>query len=442
MAENRATLLEGDVGRQIRSLSIPVVWGLISINVFYIADTWFIGKLGTKYLAAFGFISPMVMLFMGVIFGLMVGATSVLARIYGAGDMEKLRQTSTDVWLLTFICVTVVSIVGIFTIDDLFRRMGAPEDLLPMIDAFMMIWYCGLPFLSLTMVGYSFLRATGDTKFQSSMQMTATVIMLVLDPFLIYGWAGFPRMELAGAAAALVASNVICFFISMYRIIIRRRMVSGVIFHAGIVESWRKVLHIAVPCIFSNLIAPISLAVVTRMAAAFGQPAVAALGVASRIENTVVMLFYALASGVAIFAGQNHGAGNYGRIQEAARISSIYSIVIGLSAALVLYILAVPIAGFFDDNPQVVGYTAEYLRIVPVSYAAFSVMIICNSIFNAAGKPLPPTVTMILKMVVMYVPLAYILQKYMGFTGIVVALAVTNIVIGIISYLWNKKAIS
>lgn len=442
MAEIRASLLEGDIKRQLRDLSVPVVWGLISINVFYIADTWFIGRLGTEYLAAFGFISPMIMLFMGVIFGLMVGATSVLSRIYGAGDMEKLRQTCADIWLLTLICVTAASVLGLATIDSLFRRMGAPESLLPMIDEFMVVWYCGLPFLSLTMVGYSFLRAAGDTKFQSSMQITATAIMLALDPVLIYGWFGFPRLELTGAALALVVSNVICFFITIYRIVIRRRMVARLSFHAGIVESWKKLLHIAVPNIFSNLIAPVSLAIVTRMTAAFGQAAVAALGVASRIENTVVMMFFALAGGMAIFSGQNYGAGNYGRIQQAARIGAGYALVIGFASAAILYLVAEPLAAVFDSNPDVIAHTAQYLRVVPVSYAAFGVMLICSSIFNAAGKPVPPTVLVVLKMVVLYVPLAYILQGYFGFTGIVVALSVTNVVTGVIAYLWNRKAIS
>lgn len=442
MAKPRGSLLEGNVGQQIRSLSIPMLWGLASINVFYIADTWFIGQLGTKYLAAFGFIAPVIMVFMGAVFGLMIGSTSVLARLYGAGDMEKLRQVSTDTWTLTFIVITTASIIGISTVDHIFRLMGAPEDLLPMIDEFMFVWYCGLPFLSLTMVCYSFLRATGDTTFQASMQVIATVIMLGLDPLLIYGWAGFPRMELTGAALALVTSNIICFFVTVYRVVIRRRMLSGMIFHAGIFESWKKVLHIGLPSIISNQVAPISFGIVTSLAAGFGNEAVAALGVANRIENVVAMFFYCLGSGISIFAAQNHGAGNYGRIQEAARIGAGYSLLLGVLSAVALYAFATPIAALFDDNKQVILYTAQYLMIVPISYAGFSVMIIGNSIFNAVGKPLPATALIMLKMVVFYVPLAYVMQGYFGFTGILVALMITNIVTGLISYLWNRKAIS
>lgn len=435
-------LLAGDIPRQIRGLAIPLSWGLVSLTLFSVIDTWFIGRLGTEYLAAFGFTIPVVMLFMGVIFGLAIGTTSVLSRVYGSGNVEKLRQMSTDALFLALILSVVCAVIGFFCIDNIFRLMGAPDDLLPMIDEFMMIWYCGLPFLGMQIIGNSCIRATGDTRFPASMMMLTTLITVVLDPFLIYGWAGLPRLELAGAALTLVIAYLITWMISMYRLAIKRRVLSARIFHPGLIASWKSLLHVGVPSIASNIIAPMSFAIVAWMAAGFGKTAIAALGVATRIEGLVTIFFYAVAAGTSIFAGQNFGAGNFGRVREAARVAGVWSLVMGGAFSILLFIFAEPLARLFDSNPEVVHYAAQYLRLVPVSYAALGVMILCNAIFNAVGKPGPATFIIVLKAFVLYVPLAYVLQEHAGFTGILIAISATNILTGILAYVWNKKAIS
>lgn len=442
VAPSHVTLLEGDVGGHIRRLSAPVIWGLLSLNIFSLVDTWFIGQLGTKYLAAFGFTIPIVMLFMGALFGLSVATTSVLARVYGSGDIQKLRQMSTDALSLAFILISSVALVGSFIIDQIFRSMGAEGEVLDMVDRFMRVWYIGLPFQSISMIGYACMRATGDTKFQSSMMILSTTIMIVLDPFLIYGWAGFPRLELTGAAVAVCTANMICCAITLYRLVIKRGMLSGRIIHPDLIKSWKAILHVGVPSIVANQISPISFAIVTGFAANLGQEGVAALGISNRIENFVAIAFYSLSGGISIFSGQNYGAGNYGRVQEATRIGATYSIAVGLGAALVLFLLGRHIAGLFDSNPQVVAYAAIYMKIVPLSYCALSTMIICNAVFNAVGKPLPAMIIIALKALVIYVPLAYIFQPKFGFLGIVMALFTTNIATGIIAYVWNKKVIT
>src|SRR5262249_39439367 len=153
----------------IRRLALPLAWGMLAMTSFSVFDAFFISRLGTTYLAALGFTIPVVMFFMGIIFGLSVGTTSALARIYGTGDIEKFRRSATDALSLTVVTVVSSSILGAFAIDPVFRMMGAAPDLMPLIHTYMMVWYCGLPFLGILMVGNSIIRATGDTKFVSKM---------------------------------------------------------------------------------------------------------------------------------------------------------------------------------------------------------------------------------------------------------------------------------
>ena len=439
----RPTLLEGNVGRHLRRLALPLAWGMFALTSFSVADTFFISRLGTQYLAALGFCLPVLMFFMGLVFGISVGTTSAVARVYGEGDIEKVRRLATDALSLTAVLVALGAVLGILFIDPIFVVMGAKPELMPLIHRYMAIWYCGWPFLGIMMVGNACIRATGDTKFVSRVMSLLAGINIILDPFLIFGWGPFPEMKLAGAAATHVIANYLTCMISMYVLIFRRKILKPrILIHPGLVDSWKRILHVAVPSVISNQIAPISAAIITWMASGFGKEAVAALGVSTRIESVATLLFYATGAATSIFTGQNFGAGNRGRIKEAVETGSRYAIGWGFFVAGVLWIFAESIPPLFDKNAEVIHFTAQYLRWVPISYGAMGTMVISNAALNGMAKPLPATLLILLKAIIIYIPLALVLQKYLGFQGILMALMVTNFAVGFISYLWNREVAS
>ncbi len=442
MSSSRPSLLDGDVAPHLRRLSIPLVWGLSSLSLFYVVDTFYISRLGTLPLAALGFTIPVVLFNMGIVFGLSVGTTSVLSRAYGQGDIEKFRQLATDSLSLTVALTVAAAIVGLIFMDPIFRMMGASDDIMPLIHRYVSVWYCGFIFFGTMMVGNATFRATGETGFASRMMIMQAVINLVLDPFLIFGWGPLPRLGLTGAAATLVFTYYTTCMTTMYYLIFRKQILSVRVIHAGIFDSWRRILHVAFPSIISNQISPVSAAVITWLASGFGKEAVAALGVATRIENLSTLVFYAIGAGLSIFTGQNFGAGNYGRIQEATAVASRYCIYWGLVVAAGLWIFARDIPELFDGNTMVVDYAALYLHWVPISYGAMGMMIASNAALNAMGRPLPATFLILLRAVVFYVPLAWVLREYFGFMGIIIALTLTNLAVGAISYVWNRRVAS
>jgi putative MATE family efflux protein len=364
-----------------------------------------------------------------------------VSRVYGSGDIEKARQMSTDALTLTFLLASAAAMAGYAVIDPIFRLMGAGDVVMPLIHDYMAIWYCGLPFLGVMMVGNSCIRATGDTKFPSSMMTISALIAIVIDPFLIFGLAGFPRMELSGAATAWVVAHVVSFAISMYRLIWAKNSISRRILHSGLFDSWKRIFHVAVPAIISNQIAPISMGVITWMTASFGREAVAALGVANRIEGIVMMFFYASNASISIFSGQNHGAGNFGRVRDALNIGARFSLMFGAVCAAALWLLADILPPLFDANPDVARYASQYLHWVPLSYGALGVMILANGVFNAVGRPVPATAIIFMKAALVYIPLAWVLRGSFGFTGILMALTSTNFIMGAIAYTWNRKVV-
>lgn len=437
---HRRNLLEGDIAPHLHRLAFPLMWGMFTMSAFNIIDTLYISRLGTDALAALGFTIPVVTMFMSVIFGLGVGTMSVLSRTFGEGNLDKLRRRATDSLTLTLLIVGGAAIAGYFLTGPIFRLMGARDEMLPMIHHYMAIWYCGMIFISAVIVGNSCIRATGDTGFPSIMMTIMSLINICLDPFLIFGWGPFPTFGLPGAAMTLVVANALTSVMTLYFLIFRKNLLTARIFHADTVESWKKILHVGIPSIFNNMIAPISAAIIIWMAADLGKEAVAALGIAARIEGLSILVFYALGAGVSIFTGQNFGAGNYGRIGEMTRLAAKYSLCWGAVIAVLLWVFAEKIPFLFDGNLRVVAYTTQYLHIVPISFGAMGVLVTSNAALNAMGKPLPVTILVLLRTLILYVPLAFIAEKYHGFSGILAALLFTNMTVGIISYLWNKSS--
>lgn len=441
MSPHRKTLLEGDVPKHLLRLAFPLALGMLAMNSFSLVDTWFISQLSTRHLAALGFSIPIVMLYMGVIFGLNVGTSAALSRVYGEGDMEKFKRMATDALTLGALAITAAAILGFALIVPVFRLMGAGDTLMPMIWKYMAIWYCGLPFLGMMMIGNACIRATGDTRFPSAMMISMSVLNAIIDPFFIFGWGPFPRLELAGAAVTMVTSSYIMMVISMWFLIFRKQIIVFPIWHKDIVQSWKRIMHVALPSMISNQISPISAAIITTMAAGFGKEAVAALGVATRIESLSTLVFYSIGAGLSIFAGQNFGAGNYGRINEGIRAAARYAVIWGIFVAAVLWLLAYQIPLLFDRNENVVAYTAKYLHWVPFSYLALGVMVVYNAMLNAIGKPFRATTLILLKAIVIYVPLAWYAQAHMGFAGILLALVVTNLAVGAVAVAWNRRVL-
>ena len=437
--KNKKNLLEGDVPSHLRRLVFPLMWGMFVTEIFIIIDILYISRLGTSALAALGFIMPVAMFSMGIIFGISVGSTSVLSRVCGEGDFDKVRRLATDSLLLNIFLVSITAIVGYFLIDPVFRLMGAKGEMLQMIHDYMAIWYCGMVFLSIMVVGNSCIRSTGDTRMPSVIMTLMAVTNICLEPFLVFGWGWFPEMGFHGAALSQVIAYTLTSSVVLYFLIFKKRILLPVLFHSGSVESWKRILYVGFPAIIIKLLVPLAAGVVTWMAANLGKEAVAALGISMRIEGISIMFFYALGASVMIFTGQNFGAGNYGRVSEVRYLATKYVQIWSLVMAVFLWIFAERISLFFNGDPLVVSYVTQYLHIVPISYGAFGLLLIYNAALIGMGKPLPAAFFVLMRAFVLYVPMAWIAGKYYGFAGILLALALSNVVVGVIAHLWNKN---
>ena len=197
-----AKLTQGSVRRHLAEMTVPIMWGILSSVAFHAADTYFVGRLGVVPLAAISFTFPVIMLVLNISVGLGAGISSVLARTVGAGDEEAMRRLATDALLFALILSIGLTILGLATIEPLFRLLGAEAAVMPDVRAYMTLWYPGVGFLVGSMCVIAILRAVGETRIPGYLMVAASILNIVIDPLLIFGLFGFPRLEIAGAALA------------------------------------------------------------------------------------------------------------------------------------------------------------------------------------------------------------------------------------------------
>ena len=436
-----ARLTEGPVSGHLVRLTVPMIWGLLAVMTFSVADTYFVGRLGTAELAAMSFTFPVVMVLISVSIGLGAGTSSVVARAIGRGDRDRVRRLTTDSLVLSVLVVGMLTVLGAFTIDPLFLALGAGPDLLPLVRDYMLIWYLGIVFLIVPMVGMSAIRATGEARIPALIMAGAALINIALDPLLIFGLAGFPRLELQGAAVATVISRALTFVATLWVLHYRQGMLS---FErpdlAAVVGSWRSILHVGLPAAGTNAVIPLATGIIVVMIAAHGPAAVAGFGAATRVESLTLVVFYAMSSIIGPFVGQNLGAGQRDRIRQAMRQIMIFCFGLGAAIALILWALAVPTAALFSDAPEVVAVAAAYLIIVPVSFGGAGVIMIANAAFNGLGLPGKAVAVSLLRMFAITLPAAYLGARVFGVAGIFGAISLANLAIGVGAYLWFQRA--
>lgn len=432
-------LTQGAVPRSLFNLTAPMMLAVSSNILVQMLEIGFIGQLGTAEVAAITFTFPLTMILSSIALGIGIGTSSVIARSVGGGDSDDVRRLGTHSLFLVMGVLSVLSYLGWLTIDPVFTALGADADTLVLIHDYLDIFYPSVVLFTLTMVAGNVMRANGNAAVPGMVMTAGAVFNLALDPVLIFGWFGLPRMELAGAATAMAISRIATTIVLM-TYIYRSNLILTRNFIAGFWHSARRIMAVGIPAIATQMIGPVSAAIITRLLAGYGEAVVAGFGVATRIEAVSIMLLFALSGSIGPFVGQNWGADRIDRVKEGLKATYLFSLGWGLVAALLVVAFGRTFAGWVDGNEEVIATATIYLSIVPWTYGIWGVLMMASACFNALGKPLPSTALSFTRMFILYIPLALFMNSRFGYQGVFYATAISNVVMGIIGYLWFKQS--
>lgn len=426
----------------LRRQGTPFALGLVAIFSFEAADLFFIAQLGDVPLAAVSFAMPVIWLIYGIGIGFEAGAASCVSRAVGRQDEKLARRLTTDTAVLGVLTALLLCVAGLATIGPVFSLLGATPEVMPLVTEYMSIWYWVAPLDMALWISLASIRARGNTLLESKVITLAALLNLALDPVLIFGLFGFPRLEVQGAALATLLSTgtMLCFTLAYlhFKLKVYANPVAPL---KVVLNSWRHMLHIGVPAMITNAIIPVSSGIVVAMIAAYGVDSVAGFGIAMRIEPICLIPFYALSAVSSPFFGQNFGSDQFERLLVARRVITRFCLGFGLALALVLALVAKPLTGLFSDSDSIRTVATNYLWIAMISYGAYGLVMSANAAFNGMGKPAPGVFISTCRVIVVFLPLAFLGRHLFGLPGLFVATALSNLLMGAVGYAWLGRVI-
>jgi putative MATE family efflux protein len=440
--ETKANLTSGPIASTLISLSAPMLLGILSMMSFNLIDTFFVGRLGTLQLAALSLTFPVAMVISTFTLGLGVGAMAAISKSIGEGDQSRIRRLTTDALTLSTLFVVVLTAAGLATIDPLFRMLGATDATMPFIKQYMQLWYPGMVFFVVPMIGNNVLRATGDTLTPSIVMIAGMAINALLDPLFIFGWGPVPGLGIAGAAVASIVGRGLMLAASLWILYFREDLLAplwpGL---ATLLVSWKTILSIGLAVAVSNAVIPVAMGIITRIVSQFGPEAVAGFGVATRIEGLGFTLIIAMSNGISPFVGQNFGAKRFDRIEQGISFSAKFSLAWGAVLCAVFLLFGAALARLFNANESVASATSLYLGLISASLGLRGVHQIIWTALNVLGRPYDSLALECLLAFCLWIPFSLAGAHFAQITGVFFGLSFANIIAGVIAFGWATRVV-
>jgi putative MATE family efflux protein len=411
-------LTTGSIPRHLIMFSLPMMAGSFLQAAYAIVNAYWVGsRLGAVSLAAVSVSFPLVFLLVAVANGLTLATSILVAQHVGAKAFARVKPVVQNSVLLVAVFSALLIFVGHAFADHVMGLMDTPADVAPLAVSFFKVSLYSLPAMFGVFLLASALRGAGDSYTPLYFQGVGLVLVAILDPLLMFGWLGFPRLGLNGTAIAqaLVQSvAVVVLFIYLAR---KQHLVSPDWAHIGRWWDWATAaltLRIGLPSMLQQAMVSMGAVVVMGLVNYWGSNTTAAFGGAQRLEMIAFMPAMTLSLAASSLAGQNIGARRFDRVQQVFWWGIALSAGITLLVSLLVVTQGHLLMGIFrneGDDPSVVLIGAHYLQIVGASYVVFAVMFISNGIINGSGHTVFTTIITLIAMWGVRVPVAWYLSQ-------------------------------
>ena len=434
MSSIKAEYVRDPVGTTMLKTACAMLAGTLAMSGYNIADTFFVGRLGGEApLAAMGFTFPVVM-FVGCIFhGIGGGIMATMAHALGRNDGKQAARLVSAGLLLVSLTALLLAVIGIGSARWLFAAFGAEGETLVQVRQYMDVWYFGCITAGLSMEGNKALIAAGKPRSASGMTILGMLVNVGLDPLFIFGFGPVPAMGIRGAAIATVLSQMVsaaAILVILHRaeLLHFRRMALPVLFRA-----WQTIIRYAIPGILGMLLFPIGNAVTTRITAAFGDAAVAAVSAASRLE--MVAFVFPMAVGITLMPmiAQNYGAKLYSRVRQCLRFAIGAAAVFLIAMGAVFILFAPDIVVYFTPERSVQEIMILYLRIIPYGLFMVEIFRFAGFAFTGCGRPNADAALKALRIAGLHIPLSLLAMALGSLPGLFWARLASDILSGVIA---------
>lgn len=436
MQKRKVDLLEGDILKKLIILAAPLMATAFVQMTYNFVDIIWLGKLGTREVAAVGASGIIVWLFSSFVVLSRVGANVYASQYYGAKKHSEFNDVvKNSLVLVLFFAIIFLIIVMIFA-RQIIGFFGLESDVSEVGQTYLRVISIGMIFQSLNQLVSSLYNSIGNSYSPFMINAIGLVTNIILDPVLIFGIGPFPELGVFGAAVATSFAQLVVtifFYFDM-------KKSDSEIYH-GIsrgrihLESLNKLVRMGAPAALQNgIMASISL-LLNKFVGSYGKTPMAVYTIGTNIESITWMTTEGFQNGIIAFVGQNYGARKIARLKEVIRKSMKVVGGIGLFATFVLIIFRHNLFSIFlPGNDEAIKIGAVFLLILGLSQMFMSIEIGASGVFLGLGlTKIPSKISIFFN--ILRIPMAILLMKYFDFYGVWMAVTISSLFKGSISSL-------
>lgn len=417
--ENRMGVMP--VGKLLFSMSTPMVISFLVQSLYNIVDSIFVARYSPDALAAVSLAYPIQILMIAVSVGTGVGVNALLSRLLGEGKKERAKATADNAVLLAIISSIAFAIFGAIATRAFFDAQTNSETIRNLGYSYLSIVTIFSFGLILEVTYERILQSTGKTIYNMITQGIGAIINIILDPILIFGLLGAPKMGIAGAAIATVIGQIIAMILS-FIFNVKYNEDVNISFGKHIFKPdfiiIRDIYKVGIPSIAMQSMSTLMMLGLNKILVRYSDMAVNVLGIYYKLQSFVFMPIFGLNNGMTPIVAYNYGARNKDRIMKALKYSFLSSIVIMVIGTVIFWVFPKELMILFSPNEEMLRLGIPALRICSLCFilAAFDVIAIAS--FQSLGNGMYALYASFLRQLVLILPLAYVLSKMFGLEAV------------------------
>lgn len=399
------------------NMSLPMMVSMLVQALYNIVDSIFVAKLSENALTAVSLAFPIQTLLIAVGTGTGVGVNALLSKQLGEKNYEQANKTAMNGIFLAAVSYIVFLIIGLTCIRPFYASQTASADAEIMsmgIEYLTIVCVCSFG-LCAQLIFEKLLQATGKTVFSMVSQTVGAVVNIVLDPIMIFGLLGCPKMGVAGAAVATVIGQIIGAMVAIfcnlkYNHEIKLR-IKGFRPEKGIIG---RIYTVGIPTIIMQAIGSIMTYCMNRILIVFSPTATAVFGVYFKLQSFFFMPVFGLNNGMVPIVAYNFGAGKRSRIVHTIKWSMTYAFCLLFLGFVIFETLPAKLLGLFEASEEMLTIGVPALRIIGVHFLIAWFCIIAGSVFQAVGNGVYSLIVSAARQLFVLLPVAYMLSKLGG----------------------------
>jgi len=425
------------LGRLLVKLSLPSIAGTITMSLYNIVDTFWVAKLGHEAIAALTIVFPYQILFFAVGGGTGIGIGALVSRRFGENNPEAANHVAGQIFFLSIIWGILFMIAAVFFSESILTAFGATPDILEYSTQYLVIISYGAPQIIFALVISNLIRGSGDAMKPMVIMIMASIINIILDPFMILGIGPFPEMGIRGAALATIIAQSCGALIGLYYFIAHKTAFRIKASHLlPNMPILRDIYRVGAPSSIMELMESLAFVLFNKVVSAYGSIAIAAVGLAIRISDLAFMPIIGVSNGLLPIVGFNFGARNFKRLWRAVKLASV-GITLFLAVATVFIEIFTPqLVSIFNDKAELLAVAIPSMRILLSTMLFIGPNIMFVTAFQGLSRGTMALILSLVRQFILFVPILYLFSHLFGMYGVWYSLPTSDILGFLVAYVF------